>query len=242
MDIQRVKRRAPLSSDIAKQLHDSIVSGVFSPGDQLPGQRELADSFGASMASIREAISVLTAIGLLDVRPGKGTTVVGMGSVDSPFDGWLGLADSPEAITDLLEVRRVLETFTVTRAARSIDEAQLARLRALSQAMRDSVDDPDRYLEADVAFHQYLAEMAENRVLARMMKIIRAPLKWQLKSSNREHLERHGNLLRSFEAHEGLVQAIGDRDVEGAVARVNEMVDRARSFLNPGSENERGQR
>lgn len=235
MEIQRLKRRLPLSADIAKQLHDSIVSGAFSPGDQLPGQRELATSFGASMASIREAISVLTAIGLLDVRPGKGTTVVGMTESDSPFHGWLGLADSPDAISDLLEVRRLLETFVVTKAANAaaheVASAQRSRLQELASAMRDTVDDPDAYLEADLAFHEYLAELSGNRVLWRMMKIIRSPLKWQLQNSNREHLQRHGNLLMSFEAHARLAQAISEGDSEEAVARVDEMVDRAYAFL-----------
>ena len=231
MNIQPVKRRAPLSADIAKQLHDSILSGTFKPGDQLPGQRELAESFGASISSVREAVSVLTAIGLLDVRPGKGTTVVGMTDLDSPFDGWLGLADSPTAIDDLLEARRLMETFIVAKAASHITEEQKANLGKLLEVMHQSVSDPDAYLEADMTLHQFIADVAQNSVLTRMMKIIRVPLKWQLRNSNHRHLETHGNLTMSYETHERLVQAILDGDSAKAVASINEMVDRATSFL-----------
>jgi DNA-binding FadR family transcriptional regulator len=231
VDIQRLKRRTPLSADIAKQLHDTILSGKFKPGDLLPGQRDLAESFGASIASVREAISVLTAIGLLDVRPGRGTTVVGMTDLDSPFDGWLGLADSQTAINDLLEVRRLLETFIAKKAAERVTEEQKTRLNTLLEAMQDAINAPDAYLRADMALHQFIADLAGNMVLTRMMKIIRVPLMWQLRNSNLRHLEKYGNLKISFETHERLVHALIEGNGRKAVASINEMVDRAATLL-----------
>ena len=90
LEIQPLPKRHSLGADIAKQLQDMIYEGSFKPGDTLPGQRDLATQFGASLASVREAISVLAAAGLVDAQAGRGTTVLGVTDNPSSFAGWLG--------------------------------------------------------------------------------------------------------------------------------------------------------
>ncbi|MFZ5823067.1 MAG: FadR/GntR family transcriptional regulator, partial [Bacillota bacterium] len=208
MEIQPLRRRNTLSTDIARQLHDMIQSGSLRPGDRLPGQRDLAVRFGASMASVREAISALAAAGLVDAHPGKGTVVRGFAEAEPQFDGWLGTAGALEEMNELLEARRLLEAHLAAQAARRRTPAQVERLRRLLADMEAALTDPDAYLEADLAFHLALAEVAGNRVLARMIRAIQAPMKHQLHHSNLQHMVRQGSLWVSYETHLRLVDAI----------------------------------
>lgn len=91
--IQPLPRHDSLSVEIAKKLHDMILDGTLLPGSFLPGQRDLAKQFGASMASVRGAISALDAAGLIKVSPGKSTIICSLKDTNSIFDGWLGVAE-----------------------------------------------------------------------------------------------------------------------------------------------------
>jgi len=231
MNIRPFPSRHSVAADIARQLHDLILSGELRPGDRLPGQRELADRFGTSLTCVREAISALASAGLLDVRPGRGTIVQGLRNATPQFDGWLGPASEEEELLELLEARRLVESFIVRRVAERATPEQKARLRELLQDMKKAVSDPETYLEADMAFHQGLADMAGNRVLARMMRAIHAPMKRQLYASNLQHMARRGNMMESYISHEHLVEGVERGDSEYAVKYLNEMVDRAERLL-----------
>jgi len=61
--------------EIVEQLKDMLSRGELRPGDRLPSEREMAESLGVSRASVREALTALEAIGILDIRPGEGTYV-----------------------------------------------------------------------------------------------------------------------------------------------------------------------
>ncbi|HCE65027.1 MAG TPA: GntR family transcriptional regulator, partial [Deinococcus radiodurans] len=63
--IRPLQKRRSIGADIAEKLQQLINDGTFKPGDRLPGQRELAQQFGTSLAGVREAISVLSAAGLV---------------------------------------------------------------------------------------------------------------------------------------------------------------------------------
>lgn len=231
MNIRPFTSRHSVATDIARQLHDLILSGELRPGDRLPGQRELAARFGASMTCVREAISALASAGLVDVRPGRGTIVQGLGSARPQFDGWLGPASEEEDLLELLEARRLVESYIVQRVARLASPQQKTRLRELLADMKKAVQDPEAYLAADIAFHQALADMAGNRVLARMMRAIRAPMRRQLYESNLRHMVRRGDMMESYITHEQLVEGVERGDSNHAVKCINEMVDRAGRLL-----------
>jgi GntR family transcriptional repressor for pyruvate dehydrogenase complex len=236
LQIRPLGKRSSLSSDIAQQLHDMIVSATLKPGDRLPGQRELAQQFGASMASVREALSALAAAGLIDAKPGRGTVVLGMTDSNPQFHGWLGAAGSDADVADLLETRRLLESFLIRRVAQRATPDDVARLRGLLAQMENAVRDPEAYLEADLGFHMGVAEVAGNRVLVRIMRAIQAPMKWQIFQSNIRHMSRVGHLEISFETHVRLVAAIEQHDTAAAVQCLEEMLARANRLINEREE------
>lgn len=228
MDIRRIEKRASLSEDIAGQLYAAILSGSLKPGDLLPGQRELADRFGASIATVREAISVLVAAGILSANPGRGTVIQGIDSDGSRFHGWLGAPYDENEVFELIEARLVLETFFVRKAAGTLSSDALAELEEYVARMEQHVDDPEPYLEADAAFHRSLARCGRNSVLVRVVRALEVPIMHMCRPANEEHMKTYGDLRVSLATHKRLIEAMKSGDANEAVSCLEEMAGRTR--------------
>src|SRR5215211_1137494 len=115
---------------VVKQVGDAIQRGALPRGQKLPTERELADSFGVSRGVVREAVKVLTTMGLVESRQGSGTYVR-----TDPLPAVthaLTLSVEPEehAIGRLFEFRQALEALAARRAAERRSDAQAASIVA----------------------------------------------------------------------------------------------------------------
>ena len=169
MGFDQVRQRR-LSDDIVEQLEGMILEGTLKSGERLPAERALAEQFGVSRPSLREAIQKLAAKGLLVSRQGGGNYVVEtLGSTFS--DPLLHLLESnPEAQRDLLEFRQTLEASCAYYAALRATEVDRERLTAAFDALQDCYardDEVSRIEEgaADARFHLAIAEASHNAVL-----------------------------------------------------------------------------
>ena len=130
-------RQRRLSDDIVDRLEGMILEGTLTSGQRLPAERVLAEQFGVSRPSLREAIQKLVAKGLLVSRQGGGNFVAeSLGSTFS--DPLLQLLEhSAEAQRDLLEFRHTLEASCAYYAAQRATEPDRARLKAAFDALQD---------------------------------------------------------------------------------------------------------
>lgn len=163
-------RQRRLSDDIVERLEGMILEGTLTAGARLPAERQLAEQFGVSRPSLREAIQKLVAKGMLVSRQGGGNYVAeSMGSTFS--DPLLQLLENnPEVERDLLEFRHTLEASCAYYAAMRATEVDRARLKAAFDALQDCytrVDEVSRAEEgaADASFHLAIAEASHNAVL-----------------------------------------------------------------------------
>lgn len=106
MELEGVAR-SNLAAVIANRLRDMVVGGQLKPGDRLPGHRALARTFHVSVSSVREAISALTAVGVLETRHGRGTYVSGPSRVGASTSDWLGLNADTVATRELVETQPI---------------------------------------------------------------------------------------------------------------------------------------
>lgn len=177
----------PSVSNIAAQtLQRRILDGQYPAGAALPGQRELAESLGISRASLREAISMLEALGLLRSFPGKGVFVTA-GSQVSPGDLPAGpSAMPPDAI---FQMRFVIEPANASLAARQRDAEGLAALRECMSEMQQALGASDLVTAADcdLRFHLALAELSGNPALAAMTRQFQAQLAFSLRLPFADH-------------------------------------------------------
>lgn len=159
-----------LADAIVRELEASILDGVYKPGDRLPPERQLADEFGVSRASLREAIKQLSARGMVDSRQGGGTFVTDRleRSFSGPWEELLG--QHVDLRDDVLEFRRMLEGEVAALAAVRATDADRTRLAQLFAELEASYATGDLVLQstADVAFHSALADAAHNVLLAHL--------------------------------------------------------------------------
>ena len=169
MGFDQIRQRR-LSDDIVERLEGMILEGTLKSGERLPAERTLAEQFGVSRPSLREAIQKLAAKGLLVSRQGGGNYVVeGLGSTFS--DPLLQLLESnPEAQRDLLEFRHTLEASCAYYAALRATDVDRERLTTAFEELQDCYsrhEEVNRAEEgaADAKFHLAIAEASHNAVL-----------------------------------------------------------------------------
>jgi len=169
MGFNQIRQRR-LSDDIVQRLEGMILEGTLKAGERLPAERTLAEQFGVSRPSLREAIQKLAAKGLLVSRQGGGNYVVeSLGTTFS--DPLLHLLESnPEAQRDLLEFRHTLEASCAYYAAMRATDVDRERLTTAFNELQDCYtrhDEVSRAEEgaADAKFHLAIAEASHNAVL-----------------------------------------------------------------------------
>lgn len=190
-----------LSDSIAAELEQRILDGSWKTGDRLPAEREMSVQFGVSRASLREGIQKLVSRGLLRSQQGGGTYVTDR--LETGFlEPWEALLQKHSSVReDLLEFRELLEAKAAACAAERATPEDKERLKtcfeALDQAYRGST--LEVLADADLAFHQIVAEAAHNAIIghltASLLRLLRDSLKLNLAElmqlpQAREHLRR----------------------------------------------------
>ncbi|GJE69445.1 Pyruvate dehydrogenase complex repressor [Methylorubrum podarium] len=222
------------------RLHDSLVNilgqrilgGSYKPGDVLPREDELCAEFGVSRTTLREAVKVLSAKGLIEARRRLGVRV-------RPREDWSFLdpavlswhpdiqADA-ELMSGLIEARRIIEPAAAELAARRATGADLAAIESAFKAMQASVPDHfDAYCRADLAFHRAINIASHNVVLRGMAGLMEAALSASVTVTN-SFMERQA---RALSVHERVFEAIRMRDTAGARTAMARLLDLAAEDL-----------
>ncbi len=161
-------------SAVTRRLLDYFTSGQIEPGARLPAERELATRLGVGRSAVREALAALELLGIVNVRPGSGTYLKGSVSELLPqtlsWGLWLGQPKTAE----LVQVRQALEVQVARLAAVAVTDAQLAEIKATVATMRAHRDDFPVFVEADMRFHQLIAEAAGNSLLQDLLTTVRS--------------------------------------------------------------------
>jgi GntR family transcriptional repressor for pyruvate dehydrogenase complex len=198
-----------LYEQIVEQVEKSILSGELKPGDKLPAERELAEQFSVSRTAIREAVKTLTQIGLVEVRPGRGTFVTNStSSVVRRSIGLMVKIESARGTLDLVEVREILEPEIAAMAASRANEEHLAALKKAVALMDTAKDDPDTFIEGDMNFHLALAEGSQNVLILVLINTLVDLLQDQRKRISLVP----GGINRAQEHHRAVLQAVLNRD------------------------------
>jgi len=192
---------------IVNQILKHLETGKLKIGDKLPSERELCKMFGVGRSSVREAIRALVVMGNLEVIQGKGTFL--SRRVEPGDSTVLFLEDTVEAVPlfDLMEAREILETKAVMLAADRVDKSDIQRIHKAITRMAESGDDIKAFYEADLEFHNALADATGNIVISEMMKVI----------TRMVHKYRYRFMAVSYETKENTIASA--RQIVQALAR-----------------------
>ena len=163
-----------LYEEIVEQIKRLLTEGKLKPGDKLLAEREMAEQFQVSRASVREAIRTLEMLGIIDIRPGEGTFIRDTETDDIIRPLAMFLAVERSSLLDMFEMRRIFETATAGLAAQRASEEELDQIEAMLENMRErlNVQDPARGEEFDAAFHYAVAEATHNSLLTKLFKTV----------------------------------------------------------------------
>ena len=201
-----------VSAEIVERIKTAIRDGRLGAGDQLPAERELTRQLGVSRVSVRDALRMLEAHGLVEVRVGaKGgafVTAPAPSLVSEGFADMLRMADVSPA--DVTEMRLVIELALLPLAVERATEDDLAELEAIC----DASESEGYSVVRSADFHTRLARCTHNDALALVAEAFHQPLLRSLQVAKRAAPEMGGAGILE---HRQLVAAMRDRDVARAV-------------------------
>ncbi|MGO1977662.1 FadR/GntR family transcriptional regulator [Brachybacterium tyrofermentans] len=203
--------RSP-SSAVAHRLLDLLLGESMRPGDRLPGERALAEELGVGRSAVREAISALEVLGVVETRAGSGTYLRSGTSELLPSTlSWSLLMDQ-ERTSELSVVRGALERSAAQLAALTATAAQKAELAGIVEGQRAAADDPEGYVAADIAFHRVLAQIGGNDLVGELLATTRTLLRvWFDRAvDNRDDIDR------AILEHELIAEAVAAGDAAAA--------------------------
>lgn len=197
-----------LFQGIADRIVAMIDEGEFAPGSRLPGERELAEMFGVSRVTIREAEIALQAVGRIKIKTGSGVYVA-----DAPVE-----ADVLPQVSafELTEARSLFESEAAALAAPVITADTLARLAELLDVMAAEDGDTDASTEADREFHMLIASASGNQAIIHVIRTL-----WRLRTEVPGVRTAHANVCKADararqQEHASIVEALRRRDPQGA--------------------------
>lgn len=216
-----------LYEQIAQQLASAIASAEYEVGQRLPSERELAQKFGVSRPTVREAIIALELDELVEVRTGSGVYVTNR----EPPSGQTGFKDIGPF--ELLEARRAIEGESCALAATRMDDAQIAELSALIAEMRNENqhNDVERSEDADRRFHELIATSTHNSGMVAAVQML-----WEARMRSPQNRSmslkvRARGVKPRVDEHHAIVRALKRRDPDAARAAMREHLSRVMEEL-----------
>jgi GntR family transcriptional repressor for pyruvate dehydrogenase complex len=207
MSFQEIIRN-PVYLQVADQLREAILSGELSPGEELPTERDLAESFGVSRPSVREALRALQAQGLITRTGAPGRAVVA-GEVGAlAGDALLNLLRLNQVeLKDLVDFRSMLESAALRLAARNGDPVRLGEARAALAEMSGDMT-IEAFDEADVRFHVALVRASGNEAMHLVMLALRRGVARHLLERLRAQRDPRPTLRRLTGEHAAILKAV----------------------------------
>ncbi len=212
-----------LADSVIEEIKRMIQSGELKEGDKLPDQNTFAAQLGVSRTSLREALSTLTRIGVIEQRPGYGTVL--RSRIPALFTDHLAppLISDKQATIELIEARRFIEIGAAELSVKNASPEQINEMGLLIKAMPRLLKEGriDDYIEQDVAFHFSIAKASHNRFLVNLFVTIRGFMEQYMRESF--HLLPY-MLERSLKFHQNIYQAIKGGSRSKAVSQMKKHI------------------
>ena len=193
---------------IVEQIRDLIKEGKLKPGDKLPPEQVLAEKFGTSRPSVREALSALEILGITESRGGKGNFIK-----DTPrsllYEQEVMELEEEESPFELLEARKAVEIEIADLAAKKASQEEINAICNSLNKMEEAMNNIPKMMELDREFHMNIARAAHNNLLFSMMTYLSNLLKeklwvnmkektWNLPGYPQKYLKEHTEIFNAI--------------------------------------------
>jgi len=206
MQVTPVKK-VVITTMIAQQIQDMVQSGKLQPGDKLPSEREMCNSFDASRTAVREAVSGLISKGILE-RRNKGIYVCRVGREIMMESMELLIATRGISIKDILEARAIIEIENAGLAAIRATEEDINELEKCVIEIEDISNHPKEIRKSAAKFHELIAKSTHNPLLLDFFMVMFETFNNDPRSVN--------TIFKSASSHRHILEAIRERDEDMA--------------------------
>lgn len=222
MDMKKISTNAV--QQIIDAFTQALLEGSLRPGEQIPTEVELSEKFGVARNTAREAIKILVAMGVLEIRRPVGTFVCSgfTEPMISPmlYGVILGRGDS---YNELLDLREIMETGTMLTVIRNAGDEEIATLSAplvaLGEACRRPKPSIEEVFRRDDAFHEAMMALAHNSMVERIAATVRT-MTHDMRHESVELMLKEGRAEELYQAHEKLYRILCDRDVAAVYEQI----------------------
>ncbi len=158
-----------LSKTVADDLLARIRCGEYKAGDRLPSEHELMGEYGVGRNTVREAMQSLRILGLVEIRPRLGAKVLDSGAGNALASSAVSVLLRDQTVTELYDLRLILEPAAAERAAIHRTDADLLAMRRALAHYRVAYEMGTPVWEADIEFHQVIADACGNTMVAKVL-------------------------------------------------------------------------
>ena len=212
-----------ISSNAVQQIIDAftkaLLEGSLRPGDQIPTEVELSEKFGVARNTAREAIKILVAMGVLEIRRPVGTFVCSglTEPMISPLLYGVILGRSDRSV-ELMDLREIMEIGTMMTVIRNASDEEVSTLSAplgdLEEACRREGPSIDEVFQKDDLFHEAVMGLAHNRMVEKIAATVRT-MTYDMRHESVARMLETGRAEELYLAHEKLYRLLRSRDVDG---------------------------
>lgn len=224
-------QRPRVHTEVLTCLLEDIQSGVYQEGQKLPSERELMEEFGVGRPAVREALSALGRMGLIELSPGMRARVckLTLRPLLEEMRATLQIySSSPDGWRQLHDLRLFFETSVARQLAHSVTDEQLGRLQEVMDRQRHFLDQSEirSFAEADIAFHRLLVEFLGNPFLGLLAEGFAGWLITPLYASMQVRQQSE----RSYTAHQAVFAALTRRDPDSAEQAMRSHLEEMRAI------------
>ncbi|MEQ9040028.1 MAG: FadR/GntR family transcriptional regulator [Silicimonas sp.] len=223
---EQKSRRGHMVTDLVETLRTRIAQGEFNPGDRLPSEALLSETYGVSRTVIREAIASLRADGLVEPRQGSGVYVLeGKQSDVAPFQN-VDFA-RVSSVVELLELRTAVESEAAALAAIRRSPTQEEQILECLQAFMEASQSERSTSQEDFALHLAIADASNNPRFGEFLRLLGVNVipRRALRPEGSDHKINTGYLSGIADEHQMIVDAILDGDAERARQRMRDHLE-----------------
>lgn len=194
-----------LYSHVVDQLLEEIKKGTWEQGEKFLGEKELAQQFGVSRNSVREALKSLQHMGVIESFPGRGTFVTKEALRIIQNTELIQLLSNNEGSTmDLLDVRMAIEVQAADLAAKRATVEEIKKLKELVDILSEKMTNRKDYSVAGFNFHMHVAKMSKNQYIFKFFQAISK----ELIAQRNPEFQRTIEIKRSLQDHVKVYEAI----------------------------------
>ncbi|KAB2338007.1 FadR family transcriptional regulator [Cytobacillus depressus] len=231
MKYKKIKPKK-IYEEVTETIYEMIRTGQLNPGDKLDSVQQLAENFQVGRSAIREALSALRAMGLVEMKQGEGTYIKGFGSEQIAFPLSTAILMNIEDVANLMEVRKIIESGAAASAAKKRTAENLEAMKAALEEMKEANGNEELGEQADLQFHLAIAAASNNQLLSSLLDHVSGLMQEIMKETWRLWLfSKQTTTEKLFDEHMKIYKAIYNQDENAASSAMLEHLGNVEDIL-----------